>query len=344
MKNLHKTMTIAIGVIGALSLGYIAAPALSMIQTKATESYSAELAPRVQTESGEIYLKYEVLLSGTNNTTKTPILSESTTPDYCTLSWNGSNSQMTINYKSTHLGVVTTNKFGTGSTLWTSTDGVISAQDSNNVIREIQWNKASNALRAVPYAHNDNYPAVYFYTVAQLIEWCRSCSHNQFAFECLYNLLNADDKATIAALDTGYTIPTSDEGEDTPSEITTTLITGTNGSTCTVNGIDGIKVGTNSKGGDMSIKVSAGATKLTIHAAAWKGVSGLSLDITDGTINPSSISLTADDGISNNSPFTLSGNADNFKFEFTINTTAETTFKFTTSAAKRCVVWGVSAE
>lgn len=110
-------MTIAIGVIGALSLGYIAAPALSMIQTKATESYSAELAPRVQTESGEIYLKYEVLLSGTNNTTKTPILSESTTPDYCTLSWNGSNSQMTINYKSTHLGVVTTNKFGTGSTL-----------------------------------------------------------------------------------------------------------------------------------------------------------------------------------------------------------------------------------
>ena len=118
---------------------------------------------------------------------------------------------------------------------------------------------------------------------------------------------------------------------------------GENATTCTVNGKDGIKVGTSKKGGGITITVPANTTKLTLHAAAWKGVTGLSVGITGATANPANIELTADDGISNNSPFTLSGNEDDFKFEIALSEiTTET--ELTLSADKRFVVWDASAE
>lgn len=124
-----------------------------------------------------------------------------------------------------------------------------------------------------------------------------------------------------------------------------TMAAGTNGSACTVNGVDGIKCGSSKAGGDMTITVGAGATKLSFYAAAWKGVTGLSLNLAaDGvTFSPASVSLTADDGISNNSPFTLAGSAEAFKFEVDLtDVTAETTIAVTSSAAKRFVVWGAT--
>ena len=132
-----------------------------------------------------------------------------------------------------------------------------------------------------------------------------------------------------------------------------TLISGTNGSSCKViissTEYDGIKVGTSSKGGTMTVTVPAGAKYLHVHAAAWKGVTGLSLNITpDTNISPTSISLTADDGISSNSPFTFSGTPSSSNFykviTFTNALTSETTFTFTTSANKRFVIWGVNSE
>lgn len=126
-----------------------------------------------------------------------------------------------------------------------------------------------------------------------------------------------------------------------------TLTAGTNGSSCTVNSENGIKVGTSKAGGDMTITVPTGTKYLHLHAAAWKGVTGLSLNITPKTnISPTSISLTADDGISNNSPFTLSGNASDFYFviTFTNATTEETTLTLTSSTTKRFVVWGANYE
>ena len=131
--------------------------------------------------------------------------------------------------------------------------------------------------------------------------------------------------------------------EETGEDVT--LTAGTNGSACTVNGYDGIKVGTSKLGGDMTITVPAGTTHLHLHAVAWKGVTGLSLNITGATTSPSSISLTADDGISSNSPFTLNGSASDFYFVVALsNITAETTLTLTSSSAKRFVVWGVNAE
>ena len=95
----------------------------------------------------------------------------------------------------------------------------------------------------------------------------------------------------------------------------------------------------------MSVTVPAGTTHLHVHAAAWKGVNGLSLNITGATVSPSSISLTADVGISNNSPFTLSGSASDFYFVIELSDVIEeTTLTFTTSTTKRFVIWGVNAE
>lgn len=130
-----------------------------------------------------------------------------------------------------------------------------------------------------------------------------------------------------------------------------TMTGGTNGSTCKVSiastQYDGIKVGTSSLGGDMTITVPAHKTKLYVHAAAWKGVTGLSLNITGATTAPTSISLTADDGISSNSPFTFSGDPSTSSYFFEISvpdSATATTLTFTTSAKKRFVIWGANAE
>ena len=123
-----------------------------------------------------------------------------------------------------------------------------------------------------------------------------------------------------------------------------TMAAGENGSACTVNGTDGIKVGTSKKGGDMTITVPGGATELSFYAAAWKGVTGLSINITPtDNVLTSSIALTDDAGLSNNPPFTLSGNEADYLHTITLqNVEQETTFKLTGSTTKRFVVWGAT--
>ena len=118
---------------------------------------------------------------------------------------------------------------------------------------------------------------------------------------------------------------------------------GTNGSSATISSNSGVKVGTSSKGGTMTITVPSGTTSLTFYAAAWNKVTGLSLNITatNGTVSPTSVSLTADAGISGSSPFTLSGSASTYQHTITLsNVTASSTLTFTTSIAKRFVAWG----
>ena len=126
---------------------------------------------------------------------------------------------------------------------------------------------------------------------------------------------------------------------------TATLTAGTNGSAAKVNEQDAIKVGTSKAGGDMTVTVGAGAKSLTLYAAAWKGTSqSLTITVPSGvTITPASIDLTADDGISSNSPFTLEGTESSFKFEFEISgATTETAIKF--EGSKRFVVWNATYE
>ena len=158
------------------------------------------------------------------------------------------------------------------------------------------------------------------------------------------------------ALLVGLTIPMGVWGQGNYSATYSsncTLTAGTNGSSCTINvgteGYNGIKVGTSSKGGDMSVTVPAGAKYLHIHVAAWNGVTNLSLNITPNeNVAPTSIALTANSGIANNSPFTFSGDpstSDYYKvITFTEALTSETVLTFTTSIAKRFVIWGVNSE
>lgn len=130
-----------------------------------------------------------------------------------------------------------------------------------------------------------------------------------------------------------------------------TMTPGTNGSTGKVKinntEYDAVKVGTGNKGGTMTITVPANKTKLYIHAAAWNGVTGLSLNITGATVSPSSISLKSDSGISGNTPYTFTGDPTSSDYFFIITipeSSTATTLTFTTSTAKRFVIWGCNVD
>lgn len=113
----------------------------------------------------------------------------------------------------------------------------------------------------------------------------------------------------------------------------------------TVDGQFAIKVGTSSKGGSMSVIVPKGSTMLHVHAAAWNGVTGLSLNISGATTNPTSIALNPDSGVAGSGPFELEGSVDDYYYAIELSgIDEETEITFTSSTAKRFVVWGVNVE
>ena len=126
-----------------------------------------------------------------------------------------------------------------------------------------------------------------------------------------------------------------------------TMTGGTNGSGAVVivDSVEksAIKVGTSSKGGDMTITVGSGATSMSFYAAAWKGVTTLSLNLSGATAGTTSFALSPDDGVTSNSPFTLSGTESSYLFTTTLSgITANTNIKLTSSIGKRFVVWGAT--
>ena len=152
-----------------------------------------------------------------------------------------------------------------------------------------------------------------------------------------------DDGGNTTPDDGGDDVTPDDGGDDTPlTSAPATMAAGDNATACTVNGADGIKVGTSKKVGQMTITVPAGAKTLSFYAAAWNKVSGLSLEITPAAnITPASIELTADAGINNESPFTLQGEESSYLFEFKLKDITKST-TFTLTAPKRFVVWNAT--
>ena len=121
------------------------------------------------------------------------------------------------------------------------------------------------------------------------------------------------------------------------------LKAGENATEATVNGADAIKCATGSKSGSMYIVVPKGSTKLHLHAAAWKGETGTSVSLSEAELSPASITLTPDNGIANNTPFSLEGSVDDYYFAIDLtDITTETSIKL--SSSKRFVVWGVNVE
>jgi len=111
----------------------------------------------------------------------------------------------------------------------------------------------------------------------------------------------------------------------------------------------GLKAGTGSVNGVVALTVPKGTTQLHFHAAAWKSKActvTLATTSTGVKIGTSSFSLTADNGVSESSPFTLSS-YDSSKMYFTTTlsgVTADTEITFTASGNTRFVIWGVNAE
>ena len=142
----------------------------------------------------------------------------------------------------------------------------------------------------------------------------------------------------------------SDYSTDHTGNITLSTDGGSNASECVINisGAEyaGIKAGTSSKTGAVMISVPAGTKYLHIHAAAWNNTTA-SLAVTPEGYSDE-IALTANSGISNNSPFTFNGDpstSDYYKvvtFENALS--AETELTFTAVGGKRFVIWGVTSE
>ena len=137
------------------------------------------------------------------------------------------------------------------------------------------------------------------------------------------------------------------------SNVTLTTTGGTSANTAKVkvNGeatqYDAIKAGTGSVYGAVVVTVPAKTQALHLHAAAWKGET-VTLNITGAS--PSSLALTADDGMNSNSPFTLSNSPIGQAFDLTVpysETATAITFtadNSTNQSGKRFVIYGVNEE
>ena len=116
--------------------------------------------------------------------------------------------------------------------------------------------------------------------------------------------------ALLCAVFTGQVWGQSDKSATYTSNVTLSTSGGTSASSAKVKvtgdtQYDAIKAGTSSTAGAMKITVPAGTKYLHLHIAAWKGET-VALSLTpNGNLNVSTLSLTSDDGISSNSPFTI---------------------------------------
>ena len=122
------------------------------------------------------------------------------------------------------------------------------------------------------------------------------------------------------------------------TEFDADMTPGSSSMACTVDGQDGVKVGTSKAAGSMTITVGEGATKLSFYAAGWNGTSTV-INLSGATIGTSSFSLTADSGISGSgSAYSLNCNEADYYDETSLSGIAEET-NITVSASTRFALW-----
>lgn len=114
----------------------------------------------------------------------------------------------------------------------------------------------------------------------------------------------------------------------------------------TINGVENtktIKIGTSSKAGEFTLTIPAGTKDVSFYAVAWKGATGVKLDITPAVTGAATLQLdiNANDGATGNSPYTItSTEAD--KYSVATNNEEEIGLKVTCS--KRVIFWGITAK
>ena len=130
-----------------------------------------------------------------------------------------------------------------------------------------------------------------------------------------------------------------------------TMTAGENSLEATVNSVAGIKGGTGSKGGSLTITVPANTIKLHFFAAAWKGEGGdLAIAAPEGvTLSATSVTLLADEGISGSGTNYILKTlepANDCRFDIDLSgVTEETQITLSRDGGnKRFVVWGATYE
>lgn len=99
-----------------------------------------------------------------------------------------------------------------------------------------------------------------------------------------------------------------------------------------------IKAGSKNTAGSTTISVPTEAKKFTFFIAGWKGEK-TEVNVSGAGVNQT-LSLTSDDGLSNNSPFTIASTDDSkFKVELT---TAGGAMTITATTGKRFAIWNAS--
>ena len=104
-----------------------------------------------------------------------------------------------------------------------------------------------------------------------------------------------------------------------------------------------MKLGSSGNGGNFTISVPAGATKLYLFAAGWNGKTN-TITLSGAKVLPSTAqTLKADSGVSGSSTtFTIAGTPSTYFFEFSFDS-SDSPQNIKISCSERCVVWGVNA-
>ncbi len=102
-----------------------------------------------------------------------------------------------------------------------------------------------------------------------------------------------------------------------------------------------IKIGTSKNPGSFTVNVPAGTRVISFYAVAWKGQTGVTVDITTEDGVAFSIPINANDGATSLPPYTITAtDADRYAIE--CNNASD--MKVTVTSAKRVVFWGFSVE
>ena len=105
--------------------------------------------------------------------------------------------------------------------------------------------------------------------------------------------------------------------------------------------VDILKLGTGSATGSCALTLPAGSTKLTFYAISWKGKASKLVFKIDGT-EVGSVNPAANDGLANNSPYTVTV-SDSDKYTITFSATSTMTVE-TSGSNTRAAIFAVNAE
>lgn len=111
-----------------------------------------------------------------------------------------------------------------------------------------------------------------------------------------------------------------------------------------VNGGQAIKMGKSGAGGDMTITVGRGTTKLCFYAAGWNKEDGsVTITAPEGvTITPATIDVVANSVFQGTGKSFTVSNENDHAFAFSIEGADDQVVTFTLTSTKRCFVWGAT--